>query len=53
MDYYSAIIKNEILLFATTWMDLDAKWNGSDRERQMPYDFTYMWNLKKERSEQT
>ena len=30
-----------------------AKWNGSDRERQMPYDFTYMWNLKKERSEQT
>ena len=30
-----------------------AKWNGSDRERQMPYDFTYMWSLKKERSEQT
>ena len=24
-----------------------AKWNKSDRERQMPYDFTYMWNLKK------
>ena len=24
-----------------------AKWNMSDRERQIPYDFTYMWNLKK------
>ena len=24
----------------------DAKWNKSDRERQIPYDFTYAWNLK-------
>ena len=24
-----------------------AKWNKSDRERQIPYDITYMWNLKK------
>lgn len=23
-----------------------AKWNKSDRERQISYDFTYMWNLK-------
>ena len=23
-----------------------AKCNKSDRERQIPYDFTYMWNLK-------
>lgn len=23
-----------------------AKWNKSYRERQIPYDFTYMWNLK-------
>ena len=23
-----------------------AKWSRSDRERQMPYDFTDMWNLK-------
>ena len=22
-----------------------AKWNKSVRERQIPYDFTYMWNL--------
>ena len=24
-----------------------AKWNKSDRERQIPYDFTHIWNLKK------
>ena len=24
-----------------------AKWNKSDRERQMLYDITYMWSLKK------
>ena len=23
------------------------KWSKSDRERQMSYDITYMWNLKK------
>ena len=23
-----------------------AKWNKSDRERQIPYDFTCMWNIK-------
>ena len=23
-----------------------SKWNKSDRERQMLYDITYMWNLK-------
>ena len=23
-----------------------AKWNKSDRERQTPHDFTYIWNLK-------
>ena len=24
-----------------------AKWNKSDREQQILYDITYMWNLKK------
>ena len=24
----------------------DTKWNKSERERQTPYDITYMWNLK-------
>ncbi len=30
-----------------------AKWNKSDRERQILYDFTYMWNLKTKTNEQT
>ena len=24
-----------------------AKWNKSENGRQMPYDFTYIWNLNK------
>ena len=49
MDYYSAIKKNKILPFAVTWMELETlKLSGvkSERERQISYDFTYMWNLK-------
>ena len=48
MEYYPAIKKNEIMSFAATWMDLDyhTKWSKSDRERQILYDITYMWNLK-------
>ena len=44
MEYYSAI-KNEIMPFAATWMDLEnilvnkVKWK---RERQISYDITYM-----------
>ena len=30
-----------------------AKWNNSDRERQIPYYFTYMLNLKMKTNEQT
>ena len=26
--------------------DYHTKWSKSDRERQIPYDITYMWNLK-------
>ena len=26
--------------------DYHIKWNKSERERQIPYDITYMWNLK-------
>ena len=30
-----------------------AKLNKSDRERQILYDFTYMWNLNKKTNEET
>ena len=26
--------------------DYHTKWSNSDRARQIPYDITYMWNLK-------
>ena len=31
--------------------DDHTKWSKSDRERQIPYDITYMWNLKYDMSE--
>ena len=37
-EYYSAMKKNEIRGYHT-------KWSKSKRERQIPYDITYMWNL--------
>ena len=41
--------KNDtILLFATTWMDLEGIiLSEIDKERQIPYDLTYMWNINK------
>ena len=42
--YYSAIKKNEILLFAT-WMDLEGIMLNEINQRQLLYDITYMWNL--------
>ena len=55
MGCYSTIKKNEILPFAATWMDLlgryYAKWNKSDRERQILDDIIYMWKLKYDTNE--
>ena len=52
--YYSAIKKNEILPFVDN-MDgprgYYTKWNKSDRERKILYDFTYMWNVEKKPNE--
>ena len=31
----------------------NSKLNKSERERQIPYDFTYMWNLKSKINKQT
>ena len=47
MEYYSAIKKNEILPFTTTWMNLEGTILSeiSQRERQILYDITFLWNL--------
>ena len=50
MEYYSAIKKNAIMSFSATRMneprDYHTKWSKSDKDRQIPSDSTYMWNLK-------
>ena len=47
-EYYSTIKKNEILPFATTWMDLEDIMLSeiSQTEKQILYDITYKWTLK-------
>ena len=47
MEYYSAIKKNKILPFSSTWLDLRGiMLSEINRETQISYDFTYMGNLK-------
>ena len=46
MDYYSAIKKNEILPFATTWMKLEGITLSEMSQRQISYDVTHMRNLR-------
>ena len=50
MKRYSAIKKDEIKPFAATRMDLEII-ILSQSERQIPYDITYMWNLKYDTNE--
>ena len=45
MEYYSAIEKNEIMSFATIWMDLEIIILNDVRQRQVSYNIAYMWNL--------
>ena len=48
MEYYSAMKKNKIMLFAATWMELETLVLSevkSERERQVPYGITYIGNL--------
>ena len=52
MEYYSAIKKNEILPFTTTWMKLEGIMLSGIRERQIPYDFTHMRTLRHRTDEQ-
>ena len=49
MGHYSAIKKewnNAICSNMDGPKDYQTKWNKSERERQISYDITYMWNLK-------
>ena len=51
MEYYSAIKRNEIELFVVRWMDLESVIQSeiSQKEKQIPYANTYVWNLKKKK----
>ena len=49
MEYYLVIKQNEIMPFAATQMQLEILILcevKSERKRQIPYDISYMWNLK-------
>ena len=50
-EYYSVIKKKEMVPFAATWTDLETIILSEERERQKPYDLTYMWNLKYDTNE--
>ena len=50
MEYYSAVKKNEIMPFATIWMDLEIIILVSQKEKEK-YDITYTWNLKYDTNE--
>ena len=52
MEYYSAIKRNETELFLVRWMDLETVIQSevkSEREKQIPYANTNIWNLKKKK----
>ena len=47
IENYSAIKKKKIVPFVATWMELETfvLSEVSQKERQMPYDIAYIWNL--------
>ena len=47
MEYYSAIKKNEIMLFVAKWIDLESVILSEVREGEISYDIPYMWNLER------
>ena len=50
-EYYSAIKKDEILPFTTSWMELEGIM--LKQVRQTSYDCTHMWNPKNKRNKET
>ena len=56
MEYYSTSHKKKewndaICSNVDGPRDYYTKWSKSDRERQIPYDITYMWNIKNDTKE--
>ena len=51
MEYYSAIKRNEIGSLVVRWVDLESVIQSevTEREKQIPYANTYIWNLKKKK----
>ena len=50
MEYYSAIKRNKTELFVVRWMDLESiilSEVSQTEKRQISYDITYMWNVKR------
>ena len=53
MECYSAIEKNETLPFTMTWMELEGiMLSEISQRKQIPYDFTQIWNLRNRLNEQ-
>ena len=52
MEYYSAIKRNEIELFAVRWMDLESVIQSevSQKGKNKYSMLTYIWNLKKKKN---
>ena len=46
MEYYSAIGKQKITPFAATQVEVEIIILNEVSQRLIPYDITYMWNLK-------
>ena len=56
VEYYSAKKRewnNAICSNVDRPRDFHTEWSQSDRERQISYDTTYTWNLKKKGTNQT
>ena len=51
MEYDPAMKKNETMPSAATWMDLEIIILSKVRQRQIPHDIIYMWNLKYDTNE--
>ena len=46
MKYYAAI-KNEIMSFVASWMDLEIVTLTEESQKKTTHDFACMWNLKR------